>query len=63
MIAIHRFLATLFGMFWTQCPRCGKEFGGHQDYETDVRMHEKDYRIVCPACAKEKQKIDQADQK
>ena len=26
----HRLYAHLFGYFWTSCPTCGREFGGHE---------------------------------
>ena len=27
---LHKTFAKLFGYFWTNCPICGNEFGGHQ---------------------------------
>lgn len=50
-----RFIAWSKRKFWTNCPRCGDRFGGHEPYAMGVTFTENGrttpYRFVCRKCA------------
>lgn len=52
---IHRIWARLGGYFWLACPRCGREFGGHEwdraGFPTINRLNQK---AICPECARKR---------
>lgn len=52
-----RFSAWFRRKFFTNCPRCGHAFGGHEAHTLQVSFQDagapKHYRYVCGACAKE----------
>ena len=56
----HHAYAWTLGYFWIPCPRCGKEFGGHEHVFRDEELwqepwepgHWGRYKILCPACTR-----------
>jgi uncharacterized Zn finger protein (UPF0148 family) len=51
---LHKTFAKLFGYFWTNCPICGTEFGGHQwkdDLNATLWSSDKTGVAICPNCA------------
>jgi len=61
----HRVWAYLGGYFWTPCPLCGREFGGHEwrdrnDFSSSIRTGTPSSSIrtgmpvvgqaICPRC-------------
>ena len=53
---VHRIIAWAGGFFWLPCPRCGREFGGHE-WSGGVDWYEFDEKGVgvrghgcCPKC-------------
>ena len=59
MTLLHRLYASLLGYFWRPCPRCGREFGGHQWRErgghlADIPVDDHVMRgtAICPRCTR-----------
>ena len=50
MRMFHRLYAHTFGYFWIPCPRCGQEFGGHEEGGGTDWVSEGDGRMCCPNC-------------
>lgn len=57
---MHHLYANLNGKFWLPCPRCGREFGGHEWNTNEVGSYIIDetevcgsiHRGTCPNCPK-----------
>lgn len=53
----HRAFANFAGYFWTDCPLCGREFGGHEwrDINGMISATPKPdggHTAICPACTR-----------
>ncbi|MFB4275766.1 hypothetical protein ACBJ59_10775 [Nonomuraea sp. MTCD27] len=54
----HRAFADILGYFWTPCPLCGREFGGHEWRDTNGMIAATPKpdgtgdTAICPTCTR-----------